>query len=67
MKRWTIMLALDPRRRKLIFNVSTAFLVAGFTYYVTGLLPVGLFEIWCGELLIFQDNYGAGDFRVLPV
>jgi transitional endoplasmic reticulum ATPase len=33
------MLALDPRRHKLIFNVATAFLAAGFTYYVTGLLP----------------------------
>ena len=39
MKKWTIMLALAPRYHKLIFNVSTAFLAAGFTYYVTGLLP----------------------------
>lgn len=39
MKRWIIMHALAPRHHKLIFNVSTAFLAAGFTYYVTGLLP----------------------------
>lgn len=39
MKRWITIHALAPRYHKLIFNVSTAFLAAGFTYYVTGLLP----------------------------
>jgi len=34
-----MVLALDPRRRKLIFNSSAAFLAASFTYYVTGMLP----------------------------
>lgn len=34
-----IMHALAPRHHKLIFNVITAFLAAGFTYYVTDLLP----------------------------
>jgi len=39
MKRWITINALSPRYHKLIFNISTALLAAGFTYYVTGLLP----------------------------
>jgi len=38
MKRWITIHALAPRYHKLIFNISTAFLAAGFTYYVTDLL-----------------------------
>ncbi|NIA09978.1 MAG: AAA family ATPase [Nitrospiraceae bacterium] len=34
-----MVLALDPHRRKLIFNSSAAFLAASFTYYITGVLP----------------------------
>ena len=34
-----IMHALAPHHHKLIFNATTALLAAGFTYYVTGLLP----------------------------
>jgi transitional endoplasmic reticulum ATPase len=39
MKKRIIKFAIDSRHHKLIFNLSTAFLVAGFTYYITGLLP----------------------------